>query len=83
MPLVPDCDISWNPAIKKMRKKRKKGLSCTWLPIPQSQSYSRSMNLPERQSNDCDKVQLKSLRALERKTDFVTTHKTTAMYQAE
>lgn len=61
-----------------MRKKGKKGLPCTsaWLPIPQGWSHPSSMNLPGRQSNNCNKVQLKSLRALERKINFVTMHNT-------
>jgi len=34
------------------------------------------MNLPGRQRGNCNKVQLKSLRALERKINFVTMHNT-------
>lgn len=62
----------------KNEKKRKKGLPCpwAWLPIPQGQSHPGSMNLPGRQSESRHKVQLKLLRALERKIKFVTMHNT-------
>lgn len=64
-----------NPANKNWEK-RKKGSLCTWLPIPEDWSYPSGMNLPGRQSDNSNEVQLKSLRALKRKINFVTMHNT-------
>lgn len=62
----------------KNEEKEEGRLSSTWLPTPEGWSHSNGMNLPGRQSNNCSEVQLKSLRALKRKINFVAMHNSDA-----